>query len=61
MTAVPRISQAFLDGERSSTGLWWFEQEYLCQFKESTDAVFSYDTVMKASSDAVKPLFGGEL
>lgn len=60
-TAVPRISQAFLDEERSSMGLWWFEQEYLCQFKESTDSVFSHDAVMGALSDEVTPLFGGKL
>jgi len=57
---VPRISAAFLDEERSSMGSWWFEQEYLCQFKESTDAVFSHDAVMGALSDDVQPLFGGE-
>ncbi len=60
-TAVPRISQDFLDEERSSMGAWWFEQEYLCQFKESTDSVFSYDDVMGALSDDVPVLFGGKL
>ncbi len=59
-TAVPRISPEFLAEERSSMGSWWFEQEYLCQFKESTDAVFSHDAVMGALSDDVQPLFGGE-
>ncbi len=59
-TAVPRISAEFLEEERSSMGSWWFEQEYLCQFKESTDAVFSHDAVMGALSDDVQPLFGGE-
>ena len=58
-TAVPRISKAFLDEERSSMGAWWFEQEYGCQFKESTDSVFSHAAVMGALSDDVKPLFGG--
>lgn len=57
-TSVPRISQAFLNEERSSMGSWWFEQEYLCQFKESTDSVFSHDAVMGALSDEVTPLFG---
>lgn len=57
-TQVPRISAAFLEEERLSLGSWWFEQEYLCQFKESTDAVFSHDTVMGALSDDVQPLFG---
>ncbi len=60
-TSVPRISAAFLDEERSSMGSWWFEQEYLCQFKESTDAVFSHESIMAALTDDVQPLFGGEL
>lgn len=59
-TKVPRISPEFLEEERRAMGSWWFEQEYLCQFKESTDAVFSYDDVMGALSDEVQPLFGGK-
>ena len=42
-------------------GAWWFEQEYMCQFKESTDSVFSYESVMGALSDDVPVLFGGKL
>ena len=57
-TSVPRISPAFLEEERNSMGAFWFEQEYMCVFKESTDSVFGYDTVMGALSDDVKPLFG---
>jgi hypothetical protein len=60
-TQVPRISKEFLEEERNSMGSWWYEQEYLCQFKESTDSVFGYDDVMGALSDDVPPLFGGEL
>lgn len=54
---VPRISSAFLEEERSSMGAWWFSQEYGCEFRESTDAVFSHAAVMGALSDDVKPLF----
>jgi hypothetical protein len=60
-TAVPRISEAFLEEEKNSMGSWWYEQEYLCQFKESTDSVFSYDDVQRALSDDVPVLFGGKL
>jgi len=60
-TAVPRISETFLEEEHNSMGAWWFEQEYLCQFKESTDSVFSHAAVMGALSDEVTPLFGDEL
>jgi hypothetical protein len=55
---IPRISPEFLEEERRSMGDWWFSQEYLCQFKESTDSVFSYAAVMGALSDDVAPLFG---
>lgn len=57
-TSVPRISGSFLEEERAAMGAWWFEQEYLCQFKESTDSVFSHSSVMGALSDDVTPLFG---
>ena len=59
-TQVPRISQEFLEEERASLGAFWFDQEYLCQFKESTDSVFSHAAVMGALSAEVEPLFGGE-
>ena len=58
-TEVPRISAEFLDEERRSMPAWWFEQEYLCEFKEDADSVFRYDDVMRALSDDVTPLFGG--
>ncbi len=59
-TRVPRISSTFLEEERRAMGDWWFSQEYLCEFRESTDSVFSHDAVMGALSDDVLPLFGGE-
>jgi hypothetical protein len=58
-TMVPRISAAFLEEEKAAMGLWWYEQEYLCQFKEATDSAFSHDLVMAALSDDVQPLFKG--
>lgn len=58
-TAVPRISAEFLEEERTSMGDWWYSQEYCCEFRESTDSVFSYADVMGMLSDDIKPLFGG--
>ena len=58
-TEVPRISPEFLDEERRSMPAFWFEQEYMCEFKEDADSVFRYDDVMRALSDDVTPLFGG--
>ena len=60
-TAISRISRTFLDEERSSMGSWWFEQEYLCQFKENTDSVFAFADVQNALTDDIQPLFGGSL
>jgi hypothetical protein len=57
-TKVPRISADFLEEEKNSMGLWWFEQEYLCQFKEATDSVFTHDEITRMFSDhTIKPLF----
>lgn len=54
---VPRISAEFLEEERSSMGDWWYSQEYGCQFKESTDSVFSHDSIMRAVRSDVLPLW----
>jgi len=59
-TDCARIPKQFLAEERASLGEWWFRQEYLCEFGETRDNVFSYDLIMKAISDDVKPLFEGE-
>ncbi len=55
---VPRISPEFLEEERQALGPWWFDQEYGCQFKESTDSVFSHADVMAALDTDAKPFFG---
>jgi len=59
-TEVPRISEGFLEEERAALGSWWFEQEYLCEFKEADDAFFSESEISGALSSDVKPLFGTE-
>jgi len=53
----PRISPAFLEEERASLGEWWYTQEYLCKFVEPLDNAFSYDLVMGAITQDVKPLW----
>jgi len=58
-TECPRISPEFLAEERNSLGDWWFRQEYMCEFVETVDQVFSYEHVMAAIDPEVKPLFGG--
>jgi Terminase large subunit, T4likevirus-type, N-terminal len=60
MTAYdcPRISKEWLELERQSMPDWWFRQEYMCEFMETTDQVFSYDDIQRALDSTVKPLFG---
>jgi hypothetical protein len=53
----PRIPAEFLAEERRVLGPWWYQQEYECQFSETTDQVFSPEVVLAAVSHAVKPLF----
>jgi hypothetical protein len=55
----PRISREWLEAERKAIGEWWFAQEYLCEFVDTTDQVFTYEDVMRAVTSEVKPLFGG--
>ncbi len=56
-TAVPRISKEFLEEERRAMGDWWFSQEYMCEFRESTDSVFSHESIMRAVRSDVLPLW----
>src|SRR5215831_5625656 len=56
-TECPRISKEFLDRERERA--WreeWFRQEYLCEFLDSDDCVFSRELVEGAFSDEVRVL-----
>jgi hypothetical protein len=54
----PRIPAEFLAEERRALGDRWYEQEYMCNFADCIDAVFSYADIQAALSDEVKPLFG---
>jgi hypothetical protein len=56
----PRISPAFLAEELEALGSWRFRQEYQCEFVENVDSVFSYDQIMSAMSDDIKPLFDAQ-
>lgn len=56
-TKCPRISPVFLAEEEKALGNWWYQQEYMCQFMETTDSLFRYDTIMEAMSDDIEPLF----
>lgn len=56
-TEVPRFSAEFLALEERELPRHIYQQEYMCEFSESTDAVFTYDDVMGALSDEITPLF----
>ena len=56
-TECPRIPTSFLAEERASLGDWWYRQEYMCEFMDAADHVFSHKLVMDAISADVKPLF----
>lgn len=56
-TDCPRIPPEFLDQERRSMGERFFRQEYLTEFAETIDAVFSHADIQAARSADVLPLF----
>lgn len=49
-TDCPRISPAFLEEQRRRMPARWFSQEYLCQFEEAEDSVFSFADIEAAFS-----------
>lgn len=57
----PRITADFLAKEKRDLGHIFFRQEYMCEFAELTNAVFSFDDVQAAMSHDVRPLFGSTL
>jgi hypothetical protein len=57
----PRIRREFLEEERATMGEQWFRQEYLCEFVDVDQGLFSRDVVERAFSKDVRPmLFGHE-
>jgi hypothetical protein len=53
----PRITPEFLAEERHKMGEWWYSQEYMCEFRETSDQVFAYDLIQGAMNPDIKPLF----
>lgn len=54
---VPRITDEFLEDERRYRPANVFAAEYMCEFTDTLDAVFSSDDVQEAVTDEVQPLF----
>jgi len=57
----PRISPAFLESERLALGDWAYKQEYECSFEQTTDSVFSAESINDAFVDDLPPLFAEEM
>jgi hypothetical protein len=58
----PRISPEWLEREKEAMPGFWFRQEFLCEFVETMDSVFSYDEVQATLSDTLEPFyFEGDL
>ncbi len=53
----PRIPAEFLAEERRALGERYWRQEYMTDFTECVDAVFSYADIQAALDDHVQPLF----
>ena len=57
----PRIPDDWLVRERLSLPPHVFNSEYMCEFGETLDSVFSHADIQAAFDPEVKPLFGGPL
>ena len=53
----PRISPEFLREEREALGPRWFQMEYLCEFTDAIDALFTEEDVRAALTNDLRPLF----
>jgi hypothetical protein len=56
-TECPRIPAPFLEEEREVLGEQYFNQEYMCQFYATYDALFEEEQVRRRLSNDVEPLF----
>lgn len=56
----PRITEEFLEQERREMPESWFRSEYLCEFTDTVDSVFSMTDVDEMES-GVPPLFGADV
>ncbi len=48
VTQSPRISKVFLTGEKRALGEHFYAQEYMCEFRDTIDQLFSSELIEKA-------------
>jgi hypothetical protein len=53
-TEVPRIPEAFLEAERRSMPEWWWAQEYLTEFRETEDQLWTFEMIEGARADEIE-------
>ena len=53
----PRIDPEFLREEAEALGPRWFAMEYMCEFTDAVDALFTEEDVRAALDNDLKPLF----
>lgn len=56
----PRITEEFMAAEKEKMPPWFFKQEYMCEFAETQNSVFSYDDIQAMFTPSVKKLDAGE-
>ena len=54
----PRVTQEFLDSERSELGDWWYRSQYECQFQDAQGQVFRSEWLQRAIDPTSVPIFG---
>jgi hypothetical protein len=50
----PRIPPSFLEAERRSMPEWWYAQEYLTEFRETEDQLFTHEMIEGARDDGIE-------
>jgi hypothetical protein len=56
-TECPRITAAFLEEEREAIGPRWYVMEYLCEFSDAVEALFTEAQIARALDNDLQPLF----
>lgn len=52
----PRMTAEQLEQQRRSMGDMFYRQEFECQFVDTVEQTFSYDSIQRAFSDEIQPL-----
>jgi hypothetical protein len=52
-----RIPRDYLEAERKALGERWFKMEFMCEFADSVEGLFSEDDIRAMFSNDVQPLF----